>query len=261
MKNQKEQTKQTKQADLGGKREFLNKAKHFLANNACVLLAGVIVLCIYVLRLFAYKVYPFGTAYTVASYDLSAQICPFIEHLFDVFDGKSSLFYSYAIAGGADVFGSLMYFFISPFSIFFLALGDGMVAEASFLVMALKLASVAIVGAWFAYKQFKNIPDYLCCAIGVLYAYCGYMFVANTYINWVDFLIYMPLLVKAFLHFVKTNKFLPFSLLMACCIYTCFSIACFSMLIVFPILIFYGILCIEKGRKSKLRNQIIENKK
>ncbi|MBQ7323164.1 MAG: YfhO family protein, partial [Clostridia bacterium] len=86
--------------------------------------------------------------------------------------------------------------------------------------------------------------------VGVLYAYCGYTFVSNTYINWMDFLIYMPFCVKAFQHFVKTGKFLPFSILMSCCVYTCFSIACFSMFTVFPALVLYGIFCVEKERRN-----------
>ena len=125
-------------------------------------LAGGIVLAMYAYWLYGYGVYPFGEQYTVASYDLSAQICPFIEHLFEVMKGKSSLFYSYAIAGGADVFGTFMYFFISPFSFLFLLFGEGMVAEAAVLVMACKLAFVAAVGCWFARKLFKNIPAIIC---------------------------------------------------------------------------------------------------
>ena len=61
----------------------------------------------------------FGS-YSLSSYDLHAQVAPFIEHFFDVIDGKSSLFYSYAIAGGADVFGTLAYCCISPFTFLFL---------------------------------------------------------------------------------------------------------------------------------------------
>ena len=76
--------------------------------------APIIVIVAFTAALISYGVYPFGNAYTLASYDLSAQICPFIEHLFDVIQGKSSLFYSYAIAGGADVFGTFLYFFVSP---------------------------------------------------------------------------------------------------------------------------------------------------
>ena len=230
---------------------FGKKIMAFMDKNYAMIFAPVLVFILYVAALFVYDVYPFGDKYTAASYDLSAQICPFIEHLFDVLDGKSSLTYSYAIVGGADVTGTFLYFFLSPFSFLFLVLGDGKVAYASSIVMIFKLMTVAVAGAWFTKKVFKNIPDYIAVAFGVIYTYCGYMFVANTYINWVDFLIYMPFCVAAFKHFVKTNKFLPFSILVACCIYTCFSIACFSLFTVFPALIVYALLCVEKERKNK----------
>lgn len=213
--------------------------------------APLIVAFLYIFALWQYDVYPFGDKYTAASYDLSAQICPFIEHLFDVFDGKSTLTFSYAIVGGADVTGTLLYFFVSPFSFLFLIFGDGRVAYASSIVMLCKLMTIAFAGTWFAKKLFNGIPDYLCIVVGVVYAYCGYTFVSNTYINWMDFLIYLPFTTAAFKHFVKTEKFLPFAILVACCIYTCFSIACFSLFTVFPALIAYGLLCVEKERRNK----------
>ena len=185
---------------------FKEKATVFFDKNYPLFFAPVLVLVAFVCALVSYGVYPFGTNYTLASYDLSAQICPFIEHLFDVLDGKSSLFYSYAIAGGADVFGTFLYFFVSPFSFLFLIFGDGMVAHASSIVMGLKVAAIAFSGAWFAQRLFKNIPEYICTVIGVVYAYCGYTFVSCTYINWMDFLIYLPFCAWAFKRFVQTRK-------------------------------------------------------
>ncbi|MBO7297872.1 MAG: YfhO family protein, partial [Clostridia bacterium] len=232
----------------------LNKRERFVAflgRNYALIFTPVLVLVAYLVALILYGVFPLGDKYTAASYDLSAQICPFIEHLFDVLQGKSSLAYSHAIVGGADVLGTFLYFFISPFSLVFLVLGDGMVAHASSIVMALKLVAIAFVGVWFAKKLFKGIPDYLCVIIGVLYAYCGYTFVANTYINWLDFLIYLPFATGAFKRFVQTGRYLPFSILVACCIYTCFSIACFSMFVAFPALIFFGLLCVEKEKRNR----------
>ena len=223
----------------------------FFERNYALFFAPLLVAALYIAALISYGVEPFGDKYTAASYDLSAQICPFIEHLFDVLQGKSTLTYSYAIVGGADVTGTFLYFFVSPFSFLFLIFGDGKVAYASSIVMIFKLAAIAFAGAWFAKKQFKNIPDYICIAVGVVYAYCGYMFVSNTYINWMDFLIYMPFCAAAFRHFVNTEKFLPFSILVACCIYTCFSIACFSLFTVFPALIAYALICVEKERRTK----------
>lgn len=237
--------------EITEQKNFKARASAFFDCNYPLFFAPIIVLVAFTVALISYGVYPFGDKYTLASYDLSAQICPFIEHLFDVLQGKSSLFYSYAIAGGADVFGTFLYFFVSPFSFLFLIFGDGMVAHASGVVMGLKVAAISASGTWFAQKLFKGIPKYICIVIGIVYAYCGYTFVSCTYINWMDFLIYLPFCAGAFVRFVKTGKFLPFSILVACCIYTCFSIACFSMLIAFPTLIFYGLLCVEREKRNR----------
>ena len=157
----------------------------------CVI-AAAFVLALYVFVVALAEIYPFGEN-SIASYDLSAQICPFIEHLFDAMKGRSTLFYSPALAGGADVFGSLAYFIVSPFSPLFLVFGEGMVAEAAVLVIGLKLVCIAAIGAWFAVTMFR-IEKPICACLGALYAYCGYTFVSNTYINWMDLLMYMPLL-------------------------------------------------------------------
>ncbi|MBQ8290983.1 MAG: YfhO family protein [Clostridia bacterium] len=232
------------------KENFKTKASAFFDRNYALFFAPIIALVAYTVALFTYNIYPFGNEYTLASYDLSAQICPFIEHLFDVMDRKSTLSYSYAIAGGADVTGTFLYFFISPFSFVFLLFGQGMVAHASSIVIGLKIAAISVAGVWFSKTLFKEIPDYVCIAVGLVYAYCGYTFVSCTYINWMDFLIYLPFCVGAFVRFVKKGTFWIFSILVAVCIYTCFSIACFSMFIAFPTLVFYGLLCVKKEERN-----------
>ncbi|MBQ5927397.1 MAG: YfhO family protein, partial [Clostridia bacterium] len=228
-----------------------NKFKEFLKTSGGLVFAPLIVFVLYFIQLIFNGVYPFGNGdYTVVSYDLSAQICPFIEHLFDVLDGESSLFYTYKLAGGTDVFGTFAYFFISPFSFIFLLFGDGNVYNAAGIVMALKLAFVAFSGTLFVKKLFKNIPTLIGGAVGVTYAFCGYTFVSNTYINWTDFLIWLPLCVLAFVRFDKTGKFWAFSTTMALCVYTCFSIACFAMLTVFPVLVSYVFICKKKEERT-----------
>ena len=199
--------------------------------------------------LYAYDVYPFSYT-SMSNYDLLAQICPFIEHFYDVMDGKSSLLYSTAIMGGADVFGTLAYCCISPFTFLFLLCGKGNVYYAVSFVLPIKLSCVAISAIYFIKKHFKNIPSYSVLALAVLYSYCGYTFVANTYINWVDFLIYMPFVVSGFIKLVKEKKMMPFAVAYALMIYTCFSIASFALLTVYLIFFIYVIVCVERNERK-----------
>ena len=226
----------------------LYKMKRFFKSGAPYFLSCGLVLGMYLYMLILRQVYPFGP-YTVASYDLSAQICPFIEHIFDAWKGRSTPLFSYAIGGGADMFGSLAYFIFSPFSPLFLIFGEGMVSEAAGIVVGCKLLVLAAIGVWFARTQFRLSPLLSAC-LGVLYTYCGYTFVANTYINWMDLLMYTPLAVWAFRKMLKTGSFWQFSALMAACVYTSFSIACFSMFTVYPVLVAFAFFCVKKEDRA-----------
>ncbi len=225
------------------------KTKRFFKSGLPYFLACGLVLGVYLFMLILRKVYPFGP-YTVASYDLSAQICPFIEHIFDVWKGRSTPLFSYAIGTGADMFGSLAYFIFSPFSPLFLIFGEGMVAEAAGVVVGCKLLTLAAIGVWFARTQFGLSPLVSAC-LGVLYAYCGYTFVSNTYINWMDLLMYTPFAVWAFKKMLKTGSFWLFSAFISACIYTSFSIACFSMFTVYPVLVAYAFICVKKEERAE----------
>lgn len=216
-------------------------------------LAGISALAVallYTVCLAIEGVYPFGSN-VMTTYDCYHQICPFIEHIFDVLDGKSTLFYTYAIAGGADVCGTLLYMFVSPFSFLYLLFGDGNVHNACSVVLGLKVMTIAFVGTVFVKSAFKNIPDAFSCVLATAYAFSGYTFLSSTWVNWTDLMIYLPLSVLAFRRYLQTGKFFLFSLTISACIYTCFSIACFSMFTVFPFLVLFGWIYIEKEKRNK----------
>ena len=241
--------------EMGGGNEYKRGAafwraiKGFFGANYLYFLAPAIIISVFFGVLAAYQIYPF-TNKTMSNYDLLAQICPFLEHFFDVFEGKSSLFYSSAIIGGADVFGTLAYCAISPFTFLFLLVGKGNVYYAISYVLPIKLSCVAIAAIILIKKTFKNVPDYATLALSLLFAYCGYTFVANTYINWVDFLIYMPFVIMGYKKLVESGKIRYFAISYALMIYTCFSIASFALLIVYLVLIAYAFLAVEKERRK-----------
>ena len=195
-------------------------------------------------------IYPFGKS-VMSSYDMLAQVAPFIEHFFDVIDGKSSLFYSFSIAGGADVFGTLAYCCISPFTFVFLLFGKGNVYYGTSIVLPLKIICIGISAYVYLRKRFKNLSPLWLIALSLSYAFCGYLYVSNTYINWVDILIYIPVLAWGFRKLVKTGQKGTFIVGLCLIIYTCFSIACFSLLIIYPLAIAYCYIVVPKVEQRK----------
>lgn len=195
-------------------------------------------------------IFPFGKS-VMSSYDMLAQVAPFIEHFFDVIDGKSSLFYSFSIAGGADVFGTLAYCCISPFTFIFLLFGKGNVYYGTSIVLPLKIICIGISAYVYLRKRFKNLSPLLRIALSLSYAFCGYLYVSNTYINWVDILIYVPVLAWGFRKLVKTGQKSTFIVGLCLIIYTCFSIACFSLLIIYPLAIAYCYIVVPKAERRK----------
>ena len=255
-------TEEDKQTDTFGRPLLTHTGRvrsvsDFMDRYQTYLIAPVILLSLFFLMLAWKGIYPFRADRCMSQYDLLAQIAPFIEHMYAVFDGRSSLFHSYYILGGADVFGTLAYFIISPFSFLFLVCGPGNVYFATSYVVAAKLCVIATVAIWYIRRMCPRVTAWQTVLCSLLYAYCGYFFMANTYINWLDLLIWLPVVAVGFSRLVRQGKGWMFSLGLAAMIYTCFSLACFSLFLIYPILCFYVLLACEKGRKKELFLRVI----
>ncbi len=224
----------------------------FFKKNYGYFFIPLFVIAVFLIAQASFGIYPFGSA-VMSSYDMLAQENPFIEHFFSVLKGESGLFHTFYIGGGMDMFGSLAYCTISPFSFIFLLGGEGRTFHMVSFVLPLKVACSGICAFWFVRKYFKSIPDYLAVVMGLLYAYGGYLYVANTYIVWVDLSIYVPVMIAGFITLIEKDDLRLFVAGLACMIYACFSIACFSFFLLFPVLTAYIIFCVNKEeRKHKL---------
>lgn len=230
-------------------RDFFTDPERLTDLLSCAVIF-VFISLVFAVALKVNSIYPFGKS-VMSSYDMLAQVAPFIEHFFDVIDGKSSLFYSFSIAGGADVFGTLAYCCISPFTFVFLLFGKGNVYYGTSIVLPLKIICIGISAYVYLRKRFKNLSPLWRIALSLSYAFCGYLYVSNTYINWVDILIYVPVLAWGFRKLVKTGQKGTFIVGLCLIIYTCFSIACFSLLIIYPLAIAYCYIVVPKAEQRK----------
>ncbi len=227
------------------------KLKNLIYKNFEFLVCAIFVLVVFFSAQAILDIWPFGNS-IMASYDLLAQICPSLEHYYNVFEGTSSLFHSFFVGGGMDTFGILAYCSVSPFTILLLLGGKGNVIYMVSIVLPIKVACVACSALWFIKKQFPSIHRFYAVILSLLYATGGYLYIANTYINWLDLMIYMPIVGAGFIKLVKTGSIKLLAVSLALCIYTCFSITCFSFFSIFPIGVAYILICCEKNSKNRL---------
>lgn len=237
---------------MSEKNVLKDKIIPFFVKNYGFFFIPLFVFAVFLIAQASFGIYPFGSA-VMSSYDMLAQENPFIEHYFSVLKGQSGLFHTFYIGGGMDVFGSLAYCTISPFTFLFLLGGEGHTFHMVSFVLPLKVSCAGISAFCLLRKYFKSIPDYLSVTLAVLYAYGGYLYVANTYIVWLDISIYIPIMICGFIRLIRKDELKLFSISLACMIYACFSIACFSFFLLFPTLVAYIVFCVDKSeRKHKL---------
>ena len=230
--------------------EFLDKYGLYL-----LFIAVIFALFFYLLKQF--EIYPFGEK-TIANYDYLAQIAPSFENFYYFLEGKTSLFYVKDSLGGVDMFQSLCFMALSPFTIVILLFGKGNTYNAMSFVLPLKIACIGCSALFYIKKRFPNINSLVAFSIALLYSVCGYVGTANTYINWMDFLIYMPLVAWGFKRLIDTGSVKLHAIFTACMIYTCFSISSFSLFLIFPIYILYILIVCEKtDRKKHVTNTIV----
>ena len=239
----------------GERKSFAEKLPYFLMNNYGFFAIPLFVFLVFALAFSKFEIWPFGTA-IISSYDMLAQICPILEHLFDVLQGESGLLHSFHVGSGMDMFGILAYCAISPFTPLFLLAGEAGSLLMVSIVLPLKFACIGISAFIFLRRYFSKIPQYVQVVLALLYAYSGYSYVANTYIIWMDIMIYMPLLGAGIIEFSKRGSIKLMVIGLALNIYACFSIVCFSFLTIFPVLVCYVLICKDKSEYKEYLSKL-----
>lgn len=227
------------------------KVKKFLKNNLEYFISGLIILLIFTIFYALFDVFPFGSN-TIAHYDMAAQIIPISELVFDFLNGKSPLFYSTSFLTGANTFGYLIYFILSPFNLLMLAGGEGNLFFSLNIVFVLKLITICCVSIWFLKKYFPNLSPLKILILSLSYTFCGYMLLMYTFLSFLDYLIYAPLLVHFFYKMKETDNFLPLSFIIFFMILTCFSLGSFTLLYLFIIFGTYVFIVTEKDERASL---------
>lgn len=222
--------------------DFIKKNKEFFISSSIIfVLLSILFIC--------FSIFPFGNN-TIANYDMLSQILPQLQLVFDFFQGKNSLFFTTSFGLGANTFGYLLYYLLSPFNLLLLIGGDGNTIYIYNIIFILKLIAICCVFIWFLKKYFKNLNSLSIILLSISYAFCGYMFFNYTFFSFLDYLIYAPIITHCFILLKDNNKVFPLGLCVFFMILSCFALGCFSLiylLIIFGLYIF--LVCRKEDRK------------
>lgn len=232
------------------------KFKNFILKNYGYFAVAAFVFAVYFAAEAAFGVFPFGSS-VMAAYDQLAQVCPAIEHYFDFFSGESGLFHTFHLGLGSDLFGLLTYSTLSPFTFIFLLGGKGNAVYAVSFVLPLKSACAAVSMFRFLKNRFRNLPQWGAVVLSALYAFSGYLYVANTFIVWLDIMIYAPLCLSGYGKLINEKRITLFVVSLTLCIYACFSLACFSFFTLFPIFVLYPVFCVKNEDRKDVVSRVV----
>lgn len=185
------------------------KLKNAIVSHKEYLIVFGAIFVLFNLMLILNGAYPYGTN-TVLISDSYAQIGPFFEQIFTIFEGKSTCVYTNAFVGGTEILSTILYMLLNPFYILALPFGKTNIMNGFSLVLFAILVFDAFIFLWFSKKYFKNIKVYTRILLALIFTFSGYMMLNYGFFTWLIYPAITLLLIDAFLKLVNEKKIANF---------------------------------------------------
>lgn len=230
---------------------FGEKTKIFLKNKCDYIIVGLILFVLFNILCLANSIFPYGTN-TMVSGDSFYQIAQFSRHIFDVFEGKSTLMYSNAFVGGVEIFSTIEYMLLNPFYLIILPFGRVNTFNLLSISYFLMIIFDAFVAIWFARKHFKNINTFMRIVLAIMFCFCNYVFFTVWFTTWTIFPALALLLIDAFIGLVRDGKMLKFSLILAWTVINSFSVGLSSNIVFVCLFSLYIMFVVPKEKRKSV---------
>lgn len=232
-------------------KKIFEKFKKFMFEKKDYFLVSAIVIFVFGLVLALNGCFPFGDR-TILMGDAYAQIGAFIGHIFNVLQGKSTLFYTNYLAGGVEIFSTLEYMYFNPFYLIALLGGkNNIYYMMNFSVMFMFVFN-AIVFYWFSKKYFPNVKKLARVLLTLFFAFSPFAAANFTFVTWLIYPAISLLLADRFLNLVNHGKICGFIVVMVWFVVTCFSVGVSSNIILIVLFAAYIFLMKEKGDRKPI---------
>ncbi len=234
----------------------MTKISNWISKHKNYLIISAIVTALCVFTFIVGGVYPFGKN-TLGCYDFYYQCADITNNIFNVFSGRSGGLFTFDLAGGTALFGTVAYTCLSPFTLLLILGGPSNVLYMFPLMLVAKLITVACVMYYFVNKYFSKVQPIWAVLITLMYTFSGYTLMSLTFPTWIDFMIYMPLLFMAFKRMERTGKLGAYALVMIMMIVTSFNIGIFALLYMLLMIFVYIFLVVPKEQRKHLATRVV----
>jgi len=229
---------------------FTEKIKLFSKNNFDFIVSGSLIFLIYTLTLIFNKCIPFGKN-TIIFSDAQEQIASFFDHIFNVFEGKSTIFYTNYFGKGISIFSTILYMLTNPFYLTVIIGGRSNIDLMLTFSILFMLIFNSIIFNYFTRKYFKNINKYYRVLLSILFVFSTFLNYNIAFISWLIYPALLLLLIDKFIIYLKTGKIKGLIIIYSWYIINCFSVGISTSLLLLLISTLYIFLCIDKAERYK----------
>lgn len=157
------------------------------------LLTPLIVISLVLILFKVNNLYPFSND-SIAWCDVCQQVIPLMNDFKDIIDGKQSITYNFANAGGMSFFGVFFFFLSSPFSILVVFIDKSQMMNFINLLVMFKMAMIGLTSSWYFRKKYPNNSVLFNIGLSLLYTFCGFVVMYYQNLVWLDCVYLFPLL-------------------------------------------------------------------
>ena len=227
------------------------KIKEFFKANKNYFLVFGILLVVFNFMFLINGAWPYGSN-TLALSDSYAQIAAFFNHIFNWFEGKTSLFYASQLGGGMEIFSTIQYMLMNPFFLIVLICGRSNILTSINFSILFMIVFNACVMLWFLNKRFKNLSSLPKILFSLLFAFTAFSNLNFIFVTWLIYPALALLLIDAFLELVENKKILRFVFVLIWFVVNCFSVGV-STSIIFVVLFFgYVFFKVQKENRKEV---------
>ena len=239
--------------ELKAPQSFSERFKAFAARNLYVWLAFLIPFALMVTAFGLMKVSPFGDQQILVT-DLWHQYFPFLADFQHKLKTGDTLFWTWAVGGGANYFSMASYYLASPMNFLSVFIPAGWLDEFLMFSVATK---IALAGSFMAYflKSVYRRSDLSLVLFGCSFSLCAFFMGYYWNTIWLDTVCITPLVALGIVKLLTENRFRLFTVTLALSLLTNYYIGLFTCIFVLLIFIAYNIVH-WKGLKAFFSNLV-----